>query len=156
MTHEGKHALPGYFSGQDYILEFRSFRYGFNRLDLEQRAEQAAVQLELVTPGTLGAEERADLIRLVVSGTLDHPLSPLGDYLVAAGDSVLLHRGQSLVYWLRELICRGAWLDMQILAGQIEVVFDEERMDFAYFAAGHPAREIGLPPHPSWHAVRFS
>lgn len=155
MAREGKQAQPNYSSGEDYVLEFRSFRYGFNSLDFSQRVEQAAEQLELVPPGVLDADAIADLIQLVVSGSIERRLSSLGDYIVAMGDHVLNHRGESLVFWLRELLFRGAWLDMQILENQIECAFDDERLCFVYFPASHPSREIGLPPHPSWRDVRY-
>jgi len=137
MAREGKQAQPNYCSGDDYVLEFRSLRYGFNSVDFGQRVEQAAEQL-------------------VVTGSIEQRLSSLGDYLAALGDQVMNHRGESLVFWLRELVFRGAWLDMQILENQIECVFDEERLQFVYFPTGHPSREIGLPPHPSWRDIQYS
>jgi hypothetical protein len=156
MAREGKQAQPNYCSGDDYVLEFRSLRYGFNSVDFGQRVEQAAEQLELVSPGSLDADSTGDLIQLVVTGSIEQRLSSLGDYLAALGDQVMNHRGESLVFWLRELVFRGAWLDMQILENQIECVFDEERLQFVYFPTGHPSREIGLPPHPSWRDIQYS
>ncbi|NLE74074.1 MAG: hypothetical protein GX604_05560 [Actinobacteria bacterium] len=156
MAREGKQAQPNYCSGDDYVLEFRSFRYGFNSVDFAQRVEQAAEQLELVAPGSLDADGVGDLIQLIVTGSIEQRLSPLGDYLAALGDYALNHRGESLVFWLRELVFRSAWLDMQILENQIEFVFDDERLQFVYFPTGHPSREIGLPPHPSWKDLQYS
>ncbi len=155
MAREGKQAQPNYCSGEDYVLEFRSFRYGFNSVDFGQRVEQAAEQLELVALGALDSDGIADLIQLVVSGSIEQRVSSLGDYIVGMGDNILHYRGESLVFWLRELLFRSAWLDMQILENQIECTFDDERLVFVYFPAGHPSREIGLPPHPSWKDVQF-
>ncbi len=156
MAREGKQAQPNYCSGEDYVLGFRSFRYSFNSDDFSQRVEQAAEQLELVAPGSLDGDAVADLIQLVVSGAIEQRVSSLGDYIVGMGDNVLHHRGESLVMWLRELLFRSAWLDMQILENQIECRFDDERLMFVYYPVGHPSREIGPPPHPSWKDVQYS
>jgi hypothetical protein len=156
MDREGRQAHPNYSSGEDYILEFRSFRYGFNSLDFRQRAELAAVQLELVSAGELTEDEGTDLIQLVASGSIDFPVGPLGDYLVERGDEVMRHNGECLIYWLRELVFRGAWLDLRVMGGELDVVFDEQRGGFVYYPAGHRGREIGPPPHPSWREVAYS
>lgn len=155
MAREGRQAQPNYQSGEDYVLEFRSFRYGFNSLDFAQRVRQAALQLELLVDGYTDDDGLTDLVKLVATGSIGLPLSDLGDYIVNMGDDVLNRHGESLVFWLRELLFRGAWLDMQVLENQIEVAFDDERLDFVYYPLGHRSREIGLPPHPSWRDVAF-
>ena len=43
--------------------------------------------------------------------------SPLGEYLVRSWERVALVEGESLVYWLRKLVFRGAWLDHQVKRG---------------------------------------
>lgn len=156
MASENKHTHPNYSSGDDYILEFRSFRYGFNSVDFSQRVEMAAVELGLVGPGVLQADERADLVQLVASGAIEYPVSSLGEYLLQRGDEVLTLHGECLVYWLRELVFRSAWLDLRLMEGQLEVAFDEETGSFEYFPTGHRTRKIGPPPHPSWHEVAYN
>jgi hypothetical protein len=156
MAPENRHAHPNYFSGEDYILEFRSFRYGFNSVDFEQRVEMAAVELGLVEPGMLRRDECADLVQLVASGTVVFAVSPLGDYLHLRGEEVLALNGECLVYWLRELVFRSAWLDLRLIEGQLEAAFDEELGTFVYFPAGHRSRRIGPPPHPSWRSVAYT
>jgi hypothetical protein len=156
MVPENRHTHPNYFSGEDYILEFRSFRYGFNSVDFEQRVEMAAVELRLVEPGMLLHDECADLVQLVSSGAVEYAVSPLGEYLVGRGEEVLTLNGECLVYWLRELVFRGAWLDLRLIEGQLEVAFDEESGGFVYFPAGHRSRLIGPPPHPSWRSVAYT
>ncbi|MHB0979015.1 MAG: hypothetical protein ACYC5Q_02880 [Thermoleophilia bacterium] len=89
MSTDGRHVHPNYSSGEDYILEFRSFRFGFNNVDFAQRAEMAAVELDFVEPGALDDDERADLVQLVSSGSLDHPVSALGEHLLELGDAAL-------------------------------------------------------------------
>ena len=37
-----------YVSGDDYVVEFLGYRFGFNALDFEQRVNAAAVRLGLV------------------------------------------------------------------------------------------------------------
>jgi hypothetical protein len=156
VARDGRHAHPNYFSGEDYILEFRNFRYGFNTVDFRQRVEMAAVELDLVLPGMLDEDECTDLVQLVASGSVDFPVSLLGDYLLERGDEVLSHNGECLIYWLRELVFRGAWLDQRLMEDQLEVVFDEDRCDFTYYPCGHRTRQIGPPPHPSWFDVAYS
>jgi hypothetical protein len=156
MTPENRHAHPNYASGEDYILEFRSFRYGFNTVDFAQRVEMAAVELGLVDEGGLHQDECADLVQLVAGGTIEFPVSSMGEYLLQRGEEVLSLRGESLVYWLRELVFRSAWLDLRLLEGQLEVAFDGESGEFVYFPAGHRSRRIGPPPHPSWSEVAYT
>ena len=67
MTPENRHAHPNYASGEDYILEFRSFRYGFNSIDFAQRVEMAALELGLVDSGPLLRDERADLVQALLA-----------------------------------------------------------------------------------------
>jgi hypothetical protein len=156
MAPENRHAHPNYSSGEDYILEFRSFKYGFNSVDFEQRVEMAAIELGLVEPGMLLHDECADLVQLVASGAVEFAVSPLGEYLLQRGEEVLTLNGECLVYWLRELVFRSAWLDLRLIEGQLEVAFDEESGAFVYFPAGHRSRRIGPPPHPSWRGVAYT
>jgi len=156
MTAENRHTHPNYASGEDFILEFRSFRYGFNSVDFAQRVEMAAVELEFIEPGMIRHDECADLVQLVAGGSIEYPVSSLGEYLVQQGDEVLNLGGESLVYWLRELVFRGAWLDLRLIEGQLEVAFDDETGTFMYSPAGHRSRRIGPPPHPSWREVAYS
>jgi hypothetical protein len=156
MAPDNRHTHPNYCSGEDYILEFRSFRYGFNSVDFSQRVEMAAVELGLVEVGTLQADECADLVQLVASGAIEFPVSPLGEYLLQRGDEVLSLHGECLVYWLRELVFRSAWLDLRLMEAQLEVTFDEESCAFVYYPTGHPSRRIGPPTHPSWREVAYT
>lgn len=156
MAYENRHAQPNYASGEDFILEFRSFRYGFNSVDFTQRVEMAAAELGLVETGGLLQDERADLVQLAAAGSIEHPVSPLGEYLLQRGEEVLTFHGEDLVYWLRELVFRSAWLDLRLMDGQLEVAFDDETGEFVYFPSGHRTRRIGPPPHPSWHEVAYT
>ena len=155
VSTEGQNAHPNYCSGEDFVLEFRSFRFGFNGVDFAQRVETAAVELDLVECSTLDDDERTDLVQLVSSGSLDFPVSALGEYLVGLGDEALMHKDECLIYWLRELVFRGAWLDQRLMEGRLEVRFDEEKGRFTYHPRGHHSREIGPPPHPTWRDVAY-
>jgi hypothetical protein len=155
MAREGRHAHPNYFSGEDYIIESRGFRYGFNCIDFRQRAERAAVELDLVEAGILDEEECSDLVQLVAAGMVDFPLSGLAEWLEEQGDAVLSHNGECLIFWLRTLIFRGAWLDQRVLNDEIDLIFDEDRGDFLYYPKGRKGRELGPPPHPSWHDAAY-
>jgi hypothetical protein len=116
----------------------------------------AAVELGLVEPGLLRNDECADLVQLVAGGVIGFPVSSLGEYLLEHVDDVLTLHGECLVYWLRELVFRSAWLDLRLMEGQLEVAFEDEDGQFAYFPAGHRSRRIGPPPHPSWQEVAYT
>ena len=121
-----------YSSGDDYVVEFLGYRFTFSAADFEQRVVAAAVKLGR------GRDERArrrgdeDLVALAAQGVIDAPGSRLGRYLVRNWERVSLVEGESLVYWLRKLIFRGAWLDHQVKRGALEVVWDEDEAEFAY------------------------
>ena len=93
-------------------------------------------------------DECADLVQLVAGGGIEFPVSPLGEYLLQRGDEVLTLHGECLVYWLRELVFRSAWLDLRLIEGQLEVAFDDETGAFVYFPAGPslPADRTASPP----------
>src|SRR5687767_15864957 len=102
-------AEANYDSGDDFVVEFLGYRFSFNALDFEQRVNAAAVKLGLVEPGELDPDETADLVELTAQGTILDPRSDLGEYVVRHWDRIALVRDESLVYWLRKLIFRGAW-----------------------------------------------
>jgi hypothetical protein len=144
-----------YDSGDDFIVEFLGFRFGFNALDFEQRVNAAAVRLGLVEPGELDEDETADLVELTAHGRISDPRSALGDYLVRNWERIGVVNEESLVYWLRKLIFRGAWLDQRVKDNLLEVAWDETISDFGYRHphGGHALLE--LAPVPSWHELQF-
>ena len=150
-------AETNYRSGEDYVVEFLSYRFGFSADDFEERVIAAAVKLELIPDNGVDDDERADLAELVASpvGEIDEPRSELGRYLVRHWERVSLVRGESLVYWLRKLVFRGAWLDHRVKEGLLDVAWDDAAADFAYADphGGHPLLE--LAPVPSWHELQF-
>ena len=149
-------ADTNYSSGDDYIVEFLGYRFTFNAFDFEQRVVAAAVKLGLVEANELDEEETADLVALAAQGLIDEPASRLGRYLVRNWERVALVEGESLVYWLRKLIFRGAWLDHQVKRGALEVVWDESDAEFAYQHPGGGGRPLlELAPVPSWHELQF-
>src|SRR5438445_9883997 len=105
---------PNYTSGDDYIVEFLGYRFSFNGFDFEQRVVAAAVKLGLLEVNELDEDETADLVPLAAQGLIEEAQSRLGRYLVRNWERVSLVHGESLVYWLRKLIFRGAWLDHQV------------------------------------------
>ena len=64
--------------GDDFVVEFLDYRYGFSRFDFEQRVTAAAARLELVPQRELQPSEIADLVALAATGTVEQPLSALG------------------------------------------------------------------------------
>ena len=107
-----------YDSGDDYVVEFLGYRFSFNADDFEQRVTAAAVKLGLLGGNELDDDETADLVELVERDAIEEPRSTLGRYLVRHWEDISLVEGESLVYWLKKLVFRGAWLDHRVKAGQ--------------------------------------
>jgi hypothetical protein len=144
-----------YVSGDDYVIEFQNHRFGFNASDFEQRVTAAAVKLGLVPDNELDDDETADLVELVWRDWIDEPRSGLGRYLVRHWERVSLVGGESLVYWLKKLIFRSAWLDHRVKEGILDVAWDEELADFAYRDPNGDRALLELAPVPSWHELQF-
>jgi hypothetical protein len=137
------------------VVEFLGYRFSFNAFDFEQRVVGAAVKLGLVEVNELDEDEASDLVALAAQGVLDGPQSRFGRYLARNWERVALVEGESLVYWLRKLIFRGAWLDHQVKRGALEVVWDESEAEFAYQHPGGGRPLLELAPVPSWHELQY-
>src|SRR5438128_9152254 len=148
-------AAGNYHSGDDYIVEFLGYRFSFNRLDFEERVTAAAVRLGLVAGPELDGDETADLVELVERDAIEVPRSALGEYLVRHWDALALVRGESLVYWLKKLVFRGAWLDHRVKEGLLEVGFDEGTAEFSYHDPHGGRALLELLPTPSWHELQY-
>ena len=144
-----------YTSGEDYVVEFLGYRFGFNAYDFEQRVTAAAVKLGLISGNELDEDETADLVELAADGRIDEPRSPLGRYLVRHWERLSLLGGESLVYWVRKLVFRGAWLDHRVKEGLLEVAWDEDVADFGYRDPRGGRALLELAPVPSWHELQF-
>ena len=144
-----------YVSGEDYEIEFLTYRFRFNRSDFEERVVAAAVKLGLLEANELDDDETADLVELAADGRIVEPRSPLGRYLVRHWERVSLVDGESLVYWLRKLIFRGAWLDHRVKGGLLDVTWDDEAADFGYRDPRGDRALLELAPVPSWHELQF-
>jgi hypothetical protein len=144
-----------YSSGEDYIVEFLGYRFGFNTSDFEQRVTAAAVKLGLLPGNELDDDETADLVELVERDAIEAPRSALGHYLVRHWDELSLVEGEALVYWLKKLVFRGAWLDHRVKEGLLEVSWDEEVADFGYSDPNGDRALLELAPVPSWHELQF-
>ena len=144
-----------YHSGEDYVVEFLGYRFSFNAYDFEQRVTAAAVKLELLAGNELDDDETADLVELVERDAIEEPRSALGRYLVRHWDDISLVDGESLVYWLKKLVFRGAWLDHRVKAGKLEVGFDEGTAEFSYHDPQGGQALLELLPTPSWHDMQY-
>jgi hypothetical protein len=144
-----------YASGDDYAVEFLRYRFSFNAADFEERVVGAAVRLGLIGSNDLDEEETADLVELVADMRIEDPRSGLGSYLVRHWERVGLLDGESLVYWLRKLVFRGAWLDHRVKEGLLEVAWDEDSGDFGYAEPRGGRALLELAPVPSWHELQF-
>jgi hypothetical protein len=146
---------PNYSSGDDFVVEFLGYRFSFNAVDFEQRVNAAAVRLGLIEPGELEDDETTDLVELTAHGVIAEPRSPLGDYLVRHWEHLALVNNESLVYWLRKLIFRSAWLDHRVKENLLEVSWDDESAEFGYRDPRGDRALLELAPVPSWHELQF-
>ena len=148
-------ANVNYASGDDYEIEYLEYRFTFNRQDFEERVIAATVKLGLVEARELDDDERADLVELASIAWIDEPRSTLGRYLVRHWERVALVGDESLVYWLRRLVFRGAWLDHRVKEGLLDVTWDASVADFSYCGPNGGRTFLEQLPVPSWHSVRF-
>jgi hypothetical protein len=147
--------VENYSSGDDIVVEFLRLRFSFNAADFAQRVTAAAYRLGLVDDNELDDEETDDLVELTADGMIEEPRSELGRYLVRHWERLSLVDGESLVYWLRKLVFRGAWLDHRVKEGLLEVTWDDENADFGYRDPRGDRALLELAPVPSWHALQF-
>ena len=143
-----------YESGADYVLEYGELKFTFNERDFTERVEQAATKLGFVD-GTLGHNEREDLVNLAVNGEVPEPQSELGDHINERWAELNGPSERSLVHWIRRLVFRGAWLDQRVMEGELEVVFDGESNSFGYAQPDRNFELIELSPEPSWREVGY-
>ncbi|HSL66001.1 MAG TPA: hypothetical protein VK874_15210 [Gaiellaceae bacterium] len=144
-----------YTSGDDFVVEFLGYRFGFAASDFEERVTAAAFRLGLLDRNELEEDETADLVELAADGRIAEPRSGFGRYLVRHWERVALVEGESLVYWLRKLVFRGAWLDHRVKEGLLEVAWDDAAADFAYRDPNGGRALLELAPVPSWHELQF-
>jgi hypothetical protein len=144
-----------YHSGDDYVVEFLGYRFSFSSLDFEERVTAAAVRLGLVPAPELDEDETADLVELVERDAIGEPRSALGEYLVEHWAALALVRGESLVYWLKKLVFRSAWLDHRVKEGLLEVGWDDNDQDFTYADTNGGRALLELLPTPSWHELQY-
>ena len=123
--------------------------------DFEERVAAAAVKLGLVESNDLDEDEIADLVELSADGRITEARSALGAYLVRHWERLALVDGESLVYWLRKLVFRGAYLDHRVKEGLLEVAWDEDTGEFAYAEPAGGRALLELAPTPSWHPLQF-
>src|SRR5437879_5147631 len=148
-------AEANYSSGEEYVIEYVGCRFSFNAYDFEQRVTAAAVKLGLLGGNELDDDETADLVELVERDAIEEPRSTLGRYLVRHWEDISLVGGESLVYWLKKLVFRGAWLDHRVKEGLLEVAWDEETGDYAYRDPRGGRALLEIAPVPSWHELQF-
>jgi hypothetical protein len=137
------------------VIEFMRYEFRFGARDFEERVTAAAVRLELVESNDLDGESVADLVELAWQGRLAEPRSDLGEYLLRHWERVGVLDGESLVYWLRKLVFRSAYLDHRVKAGLLEVAWDDEVGDFGYAEPEGGRALLELAPTPTWGAVQF-
>jgi hypothetical protein len=151
-VHQGE---LNYVSGEDYVLEFLGYRFAFGAEDFQERVTAAAVKLGLLGENDLDEEEMLDLVELAADGRIADARSGLGQYVMRHWERVALNEGESLVYWLRKLVFRGAYLDHRVKEGLLEVMWDDVASDFGYAEPQGGRALLELAPTPSWHTLQF-
>ena len=144
-----------YRSGDDFVVEFLGHRFEFNAGDFEERVTAAAVRLGIIGSNDLDEDEAADLVELVADGRIADPRSGLGLYLVRHWERISLVDGESLIYWLRKLVFRGAWLDHRVKEGLLDVSWIDDTGDFGYAEPEGGRTLLELAPVPSWHDLQY-
>ena len=152
MSHEER---TNYVSGDDYVLEFLGYRFSFGARDFRERVMSAAVKLDLIADSDLDEDETLDLVELTADGRIAEPRSSFGVYLMRHWERLSLNDGESLVYWLRKLVFRGAYLDHRVKENLLDVSFDETTGDFGYAEPEGGRTLLELAPTPSWRALQF-
>ena len=146
----------GYQTGDDFVVEFLDYRYGFSRTDFGERVAAAAVRMQLVPQRELDEDEIADLVELASTGATAHPRSGLGEHLRDQADAIDQLHAEPLSYWLRKLVFRGAWLDHRVKAGLLDVAFDEASGGFAYRMPSDQSPLVEAAPVPSWEELQYT
>ncbi|MDX6378295.1 MAG: hypothetical protein QOE98_2598 [Gaiellaceae bacterium] len=118
-----------YRSGDDVTLEFVGLVFHFSQRDFRERVIGAARLLRLT--GEVTAPAGDDLVALAAHGALAGPRTSLGRRLATAEDR------DQIVYWLRKLVFRSAWIDQRLKADLLDVDFDEERGRFRFRSDGY-------------------
>jgi hypothetical protein len=144
-----------YRSGDDFVVEFLGHRFEFSSADFGERVTAAAVRLGLIASNDLDDEEESDLVELVADGRIVDPRSGLGLYLVRHWEYVSLVKEESLVYWLRKLVFRGAWLDHRVKEGLLDLAWEDDTGDFGYAEPEGGRTLLELAPVPSWHELQY-
>ena len=148
-------AADNYSSGDEIVVEFLRLRFSFNSADFAQRVCAAAFRLGLVDDNELDDEETEDLVELTADGVIEEPRSELGRYLVRHWERLSLVEGESLVYWLRKLVFRGAWLDHRVKEGLLDVSWIDDTGDFGYAEPQGGRTLLELAPVPSWSELQY-
>ncbi|MEW6582793.1 MAG: hypothetical protein AB1416_08545 [Actinomycetota bacterium] len=146
-------APSNYQSGQDVTMEFAGFTFRFNSWDFAERVEDAAARLGFVERHTLDEPELEDLVVLTATGHVDDAESPLGRHIADNLDR-LVGWDEDLVYWLRKLVFRGAWIDQQVKEGRLVPVFTEGA-GFTYRSATTDHPVVQRAPVPDWSGVAY-
>jgi len=145
-----------YHSGDDFVVEFLDYRYGFSRTDFCERVVAAAVRLELLPQRDVSGPEADDLVELASTGVVTEPCTALGTHLRDLAEVLDRLHTETLCYWLRKLVFRGAWLDHRVKAGLLDVSFDESSGSFGYRMPSDQSPLVELAPVPSWAELQFT
>ena len=144
-----------YRSGDDFVVEFLGHRFEFNADDFEERVTAPPCASRSSSRTTSTTTRRA--ISSSSSPTDASSIRRAGwaCYLVRHWEQISLVDGESLVYWLRKLVFRGAWLDHRVKEGLLDVNWLEDTGEFGYADPEGGRALLELAPVPSWRELQY-
>ena len=145
-----------YRSGDDFVVEFLGHRFEFSARDFEERVIAAAVRLELDRDRTTSTTRRPPTSSSS-SPTAASSIRGAGSASTSSvtGSASRSQNGESLVYWLRKLVFRGAWLDHRVKEGLLDVSWIDDTGDFGYAEPQGGRTLLELAPVPSWRELQY-
>lgn len=132
-------------------MAFSGHAFSFSHEDLARRSLVAAVELGLL-PASSRRDPRAarDFAELVLAGELKAAESPAGTAALTRAADTVPGGMAELVYWLRKLVFRGAWIDARVADGRVDATYDDRSASFSYSAAGFDLAPLRRDDLPGW------
>ena len=154
---DGRHPTPDYHSGDDFTVEFLDYRYRFAGPTSPSACRPRRSGSSWCDDRDLEPGEMDDLVALAARrpGRKARARRSAPTWPRTPAELDALH-ADPLVYWLRKLVFRGAWLDHRLKAGMLDVSFDESSGAFAYRMPTDQAPVVDVAPVPSWAELRFT
>ena len=145
-----------YRSGDDFVVEFLGHRFEFSCDGLRgarHRRGGAARAHRLERPRRGGGARTSSSSSRTAASSIRAAAS--GSTSSGTGSACRSQNGESLVYWLRKLVFRGAWLDHRVKEGLLDVSWIDDTGDFGYAEPQGGRTLLELAPVPSWRELQY-